>query len=120
MTDIVVPLIPRAEGVALLENEPKVTLAVLMTVTQRLREAQSSHPALRSDALAVGRALVERLACREHRDVLRDPALACLGLLGRLHAVQDRVAVLAAEFGERVGEAGRRRAPLRGRRALRR
>src|SRR4051794_35379658 len=52
-------------------------------------------------------ALVRRLACREHPDVLRDPALARLGLLGRLHAVQDRVAVLAAEFRERVGEAGR-------------
>src|SRR4051794_10417617 len=56
---------------------------------------------------ARGAALVRRLACREHPDVLRDPALACLGLLGRLHAVQDRVAVLAAEFRERVGEAGR-------------
>ncbi len=41
VTDIVVLLIPRAKFLALLENEPKVTLAVLMTVTQRLREAQS-------------------------------------------------------------------------------
>jgi voltage-gated potassium channel len=41
VTDIVVLAIPRAKFLALLESEPKVTLAVLMTLAQRLREAQS-------------------------------------------------------------------------------
>jgi hypothetical protein len=39
-TDIVVLAIPRAKFLALLENEPKVTLAVLMTRAQRPRDAQ--------------------------------------------------------------------------------
>jgi CRP-like cAMP-binding protein len=41
VTDIVVLAIPRAKFLALLESEPKVTLAVLMTLAQRLREAQA-------------------------------------------------------------------------------
>ena len=41
VTDVVVLVIPRARFLALLAGEPKVALAILATLVQRLREAQA-------------------------------------------------------------------------------
>ena len=45
LTDIVVLTIPRPKFLALLVAEPKVTIAILTTLAQRLRAAQAQAPA---------------------------------------------------------------------------